>query len=875
MDMRRDFLLVWLSSIALAVFVIHGQDQSGFISLDCGSPEGTSYSEATTGLNYISDEPYTQSGVSRRILPQFRTNMQQQVVYLRSFPEGERNCYNLTLRRGDRYLIRASFLYGNYDERNEIQEFDLYLGPNLWVTAIIPNVSAGITREFIHVLQSNYLHFCLVNTGKGTPFISALELRLLKNTTYTAGSMSLLQRFDVCSTSRTTFRFSGDIYDRVWWPYQTTNWTQTTTTSIIDNGQNDYQPPLLAMRSACIPANASQPLSFSINSTDPNAQYYVYMHFAEIETLEANQSREFNIYINDKYWFGPYSPTRLMADTIFSPAALSAGQISMERTTNSTLPPIINAIEMYTVQEFLQLQTVDTEVDAIVNLKSMYGLKRNWQGDPCTPQDFLWEGLNCSYEDNSPPRIISLNLSSSGLTGGIPPFIANLTQLQSLDLSNNSLTGPVPEFLSKLQSLTVLNLNENSLNGSIPAELVERSRNGLSLSVEGNPTLCATASCPKKNNNNIVVPVVASLASFVVFVTAVAILWRFRRKKLLAGKIDFESRNTYQSMESKNRHFNYSEVLRMTNNFERVLGKGGFGTVFHGYLDGTQVAVKMLSASSAQGYKQFQAEVELLLRVHHRNLTLLIGYCDDGTNLGLIYEFMARGSLAEHLSGNDSDILTWEGRLRIALEAAQGLEYLHNGCKPPIIHRDVKTTNILLAENLQAKLADFGLSKSFPTEDGQTHVSTVVAGTPGYLDPEYSISNRLTEKSDVYSFGVVLLEIITSRPVIERISRDETSHIRQGVSFMLSKGDIKNIVDPRLQGDFDTNSVWKAVEIAMACVSLASIKRPTMNYVVSELTECLSSEIDRTRKRGHKNESQESIEMVTVNFGSEVTPLAR
>ncbi|KAK8664312.1 hypothetical protein V6N13_084109 [Hibiscus sabdariffa] len=286
--------------------------------------------------------------------------------------------------------------------------------------------------------------------------------------------------------------------------------------------------------------------------------------------------------------------------------------------------------------------------------------------------------------------------------------------------------------------------------------------------------------------------------------------------------MDVDSKNAHRSIESKNRQFEYSEVLRMTNNFERVLGKGGFGTVYHGNFNGTQVAVKMLSESSAQGYKQFHAEVELLLRVHHRNLTPLIGYCDDGTNLGLIYEFMAEGNLSEHLSGNSRHILSWKQRLSIAQEAAQ-----------------------------------------------------VVAGTPGYLDPEYTATNRLTEKSDVYSFGVVLLEIITGRPVIDRTIRDEATHIKYWVGFMLSNGDIKSIVDPRLQGDFDVNSAWKVVEIAMVCMSRASVKRPTMNYVVTELAECLSSQIDTASRSGHEKEPGKSIEIATMDSGSEISPLAR
>ncbi|MBA0594932.1 hypothetical protein Gorai_011817, partial [Gossypium raimondii] len=166
-----------------------------------------------------------------------------------------------------------------------------------------------------------------------------------------------------------------------------------------------------------------------------------------------------------------------------------------------------------------------------------------------------------------------------------------------------------------------------------------------------------------------------------------------------------DSRKTNQLQGSlKNRQFTHAQLKRMTNNFGRVVGKGGFGTVYHGYLDETQVAVKMLSLSPVRGYKQFQAEVELLLRVHHRNLTTIVGYCDYGSNMGLIYEFMDKGNLAEYLKDSSRGVLNWKGRLGISLEAAH-------------------------------KLSDFGLSKAFPLE-GDTHVITVVAGTPWYVDPE-------------------------------------------------------------------------------------------------------------------------------------------
>ncbi|KAF3524605.1 hypothetical protein F2Q69_00047385 [Brassica cretica] len=236
-------------------------------------------------------------------------------------------------------------------------------------------------------------------------------------------------------------------------------------------------------------------------------------------------------------------------------------------------------------------------------------------------------------------------------------------------------------------------------------------------------------------------------------------------------------------------------AMKMTNNFQRVLGKGGFGTVYHGNLDDAQVAVKMLSHSSAQGYKEFNAEENAERQ---------------RPNLGKQNANSCRGS----------------ARLTETKPFVTGLEYLHNGCQPPMVHRDVKTTIILLNERYGAKLTDFGLSRSFPI-DGEYHVSTAVAGTPGYLDPEYHRTNSLSEKSDIYSFGIVLLEIITNQPVIDKTR--ERTHINEWAVLMLTKGDIRNIIDPKLMGDYDTNSAWKTLELALGCVNPSSNRRPTMH----------------------------------------------
>ncbi|KAJ1390937.1 Serine-threonine/tyrosine-protein kinase, catalytic domain [Sesbania bispinosa] len=240
--------------------------------------------------------------------------------------------------------------------------------------------------------------------------------------------------------------------------------------------------------------------------------------------------------------------------------------------------------------------------------------------------------------------------------------------------------------------------------------------------------------------------------------------------------------NKSNCVDSNKKEFTYSEVLSISNNFERVLGKGGFGTVYHGCIGETQVAVKMLSHSS-QGFRQFLTEAKILTIVHHRCLTPLIGYCNEGTTL--IYKYMPNGNLAEHLSDKNKLLLGWKQRLQIALDSAIGLEYLHNGCNPQIVHRDVKTSNILLDKDFR--------------------------------------------------------EILTGKPVI--LKSDEYTHIIQWVNSMLATGNvIDSIMDSRLRGKYDIESARRVIDVAMACVAPSSIQRPTMNQVMIELNQCLSME---------------------------------
>ncbi|CAK9165319.1 unnamed protein product [Ilex paraguariensis] len=583
-----EIIFALLLGLSLGIVINAQGDQS----------EGGDYTDGKTGIIYTSDTGFVDTGASRSILPTYMTSsIEQQFKTVRSFPEGTRNCYTLrpAQGKGNKYLIRASFLYGNYDSQNILPRFDLHVGVDTWDTVILTDSSTPLRKEIIHIPTSDYISICLVKTGRyATPFISSLELRLMNNTIYEtlSGSLNLISRVFFDSSATQLVRYKDDVYDRIWRPFSLSDAVTLNTSNTFL--PNIFQPPSIVIRSAASPGNSADSLSCYWGTDNATDQFYAYMHFGEVQSLKANQSRAFDIYINGDFWYGPVVPGPLVTNTIYSTKPKTGYlkyDISLNKTSNSTLPPIINAAEVYSVKNFSSPETYEEDVDAMLSIKSMYNITRNWQGDPCAPTAFVWDGLNCSYNAGNPPRIISL------------------------DLSNNSLTGEVPDFLSQLTALKVLNLKGNNFNGSIPAQILEKSKNGT-------------------------------------------------------------------------------------------------------------------------------------------------------------------------------------------------------------------------------------------------------------LSLRYYSSNRLTDKSDVYSFGVVLLEIITGQPAI--IKTHEQAHIVQWVSSILEKGDVKNIVDPRLGGGFYVNSAWKAVELAMACVSRSSNKRPTMTSVVKELKECLDIET-----ADNERESKDSIGVIPTNMESGLGPRAR
>ncbi|CAI0405228.1 unnamed protein product [Linum tenue] len=539
---------------------------------------------------------------------------------------------------------------------------------------------------------------------------------------------------------------------------------------------------------------------------------------------------------------------------------------------------------------------INYEVVALVAIRNAlhdpYSVLDNWDAnsvDPCS-----WRMVTCSSDG----YVSALGLPSQSLSGTLSPSIGNLTNLQSVLLQNNAISGPIPSTIGKLDKLQTLDLSNNSFYGEIPASLgdlknlnylrlnnnsltgscpqslsniqgltlVDISFNNLSGSlprisartfkVIGNPLICG----PKAENNcSAVFPEPLSLtpeaasdatstshhvaiafgASFgaafaIILIMGLLVWWRYRHNK----QIFFDVNEQYDPEVRLGhlRRYTFKELRSATDHFsaKNILGKGGFGIVYKGcFNDGSVVAVKRLKDYNAVGGEiQFQTEVETISLAVHRNLLRLSGFCTTENERILVYPYMSNGSVASRLRGRPA--LDWGRRKKIALGTARGLLYLHEQCDPKIIHRDVKAANILLDEDFEAVVGDFGLAKLLDHRD--SHVTTAVRGTVGHIAPEYLSTGQSSEKTDVFGFGILLLELITGQKALDfGRAAHQKGVMLDWVKKLHQEGKLQVMVDKDLRGKFDRVELEEMVQVALLCTQFNPLNRPKMSEVLKML----------------------------------------
>lgn len=527
---------------------------------------------------------------------------------------------------------------------------------------------------------------------------------------------------------------------------------------------------------------------------------------------------------------------------------------------------------------------VTTLLSAVEDFGYPVAFGEDWKGnDPCNG----WRGILCANSN-----ISVVNFQKMGLSGGISPRFSGLTTMQKLILSDNNLTGTIPTELTELPSLTVLDVSNNRLYGKVPSF-----RNGVTVIVAGNPDIGkdrsstpspGSSSNPdgggsgnKNSKHGAIVGVVVGIVGGLLLTGAV-VFCLVRKKRKHFGKVQSphavvihprhsgdlddvkisvaggsadvgangalsprrEGPGDLHVVEAGNLVISIQVLRNVTNNFseENILGRGGFGTVYKGELhDGTKIAVKRMESGPVgeKGLSEFMSEIAVLTKVRHRHLVALLGYCLDGNERLLVYEYMPQGTLSRHLfKWREEGLrpLEWTRRLTIALDVARGVEYLHGLAHQSFIHRDLKPSNILLGDDMRAKVSDFGLVRLAP--EGKFSVETRLAGTFGYLAPEYAVTGRVTVKVDVYSFGVILMEMITGRKALDDSQPEESLHLVTWFRrAQLNKDGFQKAIDPSIELNEETlASVSTVAELAGHCTAREPYQRPDMSHAVNVLS---------------------------------------
>ncbi|KVH92378.1 Concanavalin A-like lectin/glucanase, subgroup, partial [Cynara cardunculus var. scolymus] len=747
-----------------------------FVSIQCCAD--SSFTDPKNNITWIPDDKwFTDNRQCQDIVPPLQNGTSSDHARFFGTQYGTKWCYNLPTKKGQNYLIRGTFPLKDLHTSPITTFFDVLIGitPIGGVNSTDEAEVEGIVRA-----TNDYINFCLLQK-QGNTYVSKIELRPL-NSDYLNGEPSnvlrLVHRVDVGNTGE-EIRFPQDPYDRIWKPDsdldQNGNSTSLDNRNIIVLNGTKMLPPIQVLQTA---RTHPERLEFQHNLNSGN-KYILYLYFLELNASVQAGQRVFDIYINDekRQQIDVISSDSNYRTTVMHFTANKFLNLTIRKASNgSQLGPILDA--MVNIRDELLVENQDNQV------------LESWTGDPCLPHS--WYGLKCK-QSNGTTVITKLNVSNNHFIDSIPTF----------------------PYSSVLASIYY------GCNRDFDKELPKRQRSSR-LATDYGMCMGQKSSHPAPK---VFIAAIAGAVLLLIGVLAILICLYKKRKMTNKGserKRPTMTKNAIYAMPSSKdditlktisiESFTLQQIESAIQKYKTLIGEGGFGSVYHGTLpDGQEVAVKVRSTNSTQGTREFNNELTLLSAIRHENLVPLLGYCCENDQQILVYPFMSNGSLQDRLYGDASKrrALDWPTRLSIALGSARGLTYLHTFSGRSVIHRDVKSSNILLDNSMCAKVADFGFSKYAPQE-GDSGASLEVRGTAGYLDPEKTEARCTLFKG----------KLNWAKPYIRNSRIDE-------------------IVDPSIKGGYHTEAMWRVVEVALACIEPFSAYRPSMIDIVRELEDAL------------------------------------
>ncbi|KAF5796019.1 putative Malectin-like domain, leucine-rich repeat domain superfamily [Helianthus annuus] len=516
---------LWLLAPLLALCIMSVSSKV-FVSIDCGA-SGSFIDE--NSIEWKGDNDLISSGVAHAVQPNY--SVSRVMNTLRVFTTRKKNCYSIKVEEGEKVLVRAGFNYGNYDNKSAPPNFDLLFDGNFWITV---NASELKIFEIVYVVKKKDISVCVAQTNpREFPFISTLEVRSLDSQLYskfgTNHALLLQSRFGYALNQ--TIRFPLDPYDRMWVPARTTNLVHLTSDASIINVKVPDNPPQAVLKNAVATQNTSQFINLGFNVVDDPFRYpaYINWYFSEVRELNSSELRSFRIFKDNLPFSLPIVPRfgEVVEYFISNLSLTTETNFSLNPLDDSTLPPLINAAELFSIRDALSNGTNNNDVEGLASLQNAFIVLQQWSGDPCLPAPYSWEWIKCSGDYI--PRVTSINLNGFNLTGPLPDF-SKMDALETIDLHNNSLSGPIPKFLGTLPNLKQLNLSDNQFTGSIPRWLSRNSK--LNSTYTGNPVLCVNGkSCPGSGNNK--TPIILGVTIPTVFILAIAVVLvvRHRRRK--------------------------------------------------------------------------------------------------------------------------------------------------------------------------------------------------------------------------------------------------------------------------------------------------------------------------------------------------------